>query len=277
MASTKKSAATVDSHAKAYALLKERLAALPEDETLALNADLELAATAGLVLVDRGRVDGRAELFGLLEGKLMEPDILAKLERTCEAALHIVVESAREEAAQTGVKVDPVTVDQATETKKRMLKCTSYILEGNEDAEREIADIRRGTGYLDTARDLVRLAALYGVHGKVLSKDPKNYVATDHDDALRLAKSIRDQYRAAQSSSAPFVALQPKVFTEVARLYNEVRAAAVFIFRNRPSVLAEFEALRTAMATVKGRSGSSSKDSEGASPAPEKPAPGGND
>lgn len=65
MASTKKSAATVDSHAKAYALLKDRLAALPEDETLALNADLELAATAGLVLVDRGRVDGRAELFGL--------------------------------------------------------------------------------------------------------------------------------------------------------------------------------------------------------------------
>ncbi|MFO0641694.1 MAG: hypothetical protein U0183_20890 [Polyangiaceae bacterium] len=61
------------------------------------------------------------------------------------------------------------------------------------------------------------------------------------------------------------------------RLYNEVRAAAAFIFRNRPSALAEFEALRTAMATVKGRSGSSSKESEGASPEPAKPVPGGED
>jgi len=277
MASSKKSAANVDSHVKSFALLKERLASLPEDETVAMNADLELAATAGLVLVDRARADGRAELFALLEGKLMEADILAKLERTCEAALHIVVESAREEAAQTGVKVDPVTVDRANEVKRRMLKCASYILEGNEEAEREITDIRRGTGYLDTSRDLVRLAGLYDVHLKALSKDPKNYVATDHDEALRLAKSIRDQYRASQSSAGTFIALQPKVFTEVGRLYNEVRAAAAFIFRNRPSALAEFEALRTAMATVKGRSGSSSKESEGGSPEPAKPLPGGED
>jgi hypothetical protein len=49
MASSKKSAANVDSHVKSFALLKERLASLPEDETVAMNADLELAATAGLV------------------------------------------------------------------------------------------------------------------------------------------------------------------------------------------------------------------------------------
>lgn len=277
MASSKKHADKGDSHAKSFSLLKDQIAALPEDETIALNADLELAATAGLVLVDRGRAEGRAELFGLLEGKLMEVNVLAKLERVCEAALYIVVESAREEAAHTGAKVDPVTVDRASAVKKRMLKCAAYILEGNEDAEREIADIRRGTGYLDTARDLVRLAALYTVHLKALSRDPKNYVGTDHDEALQLAKSIRDQYRASQSSTSAFSALQPKVFTEVARLYNEVRAAATFIFRNRPSVLAEFEALRTAMATVKGKSSGAGKEGDGESPEPAKPVPGGGD
>jgi hypothetical protein len=50
MASSKKSAANVDSHVKSFALLKERLASLPEDETVAMNADLELAATAGSCL-----------------------------------------------------------------------------------------------------------------------------------------------------------------------------------------------------------------------------------
>ena len=42
-----------------------------------------------------------------------------------------------------------------------------------------------------------------------------------------------------------------------------MRAAAEFIFRDKEDVKAEFEALRTAMASIKGRSGGGSSDDSG--------------
>jgi hypothetical protein len=229
-----------------------------------LNADLDLAATAGLVLVDRARKDDRLELFAGLAPKYIEKDLVAALEIACEAAQHVVVESVKEEAVATRVKVDVAVIARGNDVRKRMLKCLSYNLEGNEAAEKELADIRRGTGYLDHARDLVRLAAMYKAHAALLVSDKKNYVAADHNDAIALAEQIRDQYRASQSSANVFVGLRAKAFSEIQRLYNEVRAAAEFIFRGKSDVLAEFEALRTAMAAVKGRSGGGAgEDDEG--------------
>ena len=259
--------------ADAFEKVRGQWVTLSASELVTLNADLDLAATAGLVLVDRARKPGRAERFAGLEGDYVEKNLVANLALVCEAAQHVVVESVREEAVATGVKVDASVVDRATELKTRMLKCVAYSLEGNEPAEKEIADIRRGTGYLDQSRDLTRLSALYKTHHTVLVDDKRNYRATDHDDAIDVAQQIRDQYRAAQSTENVFVSFRPKAFTEIQRLYNEVRDTALFIFRAQPEVKAEFEALRTAMARVKGRSGGSGVE-EGESP--DEPAEEGN-
>lgn len=241
--------------AASFETLKGKWVALSSAEVGTLNVDLDLASTAGLVLVDRARKEGRLVLFDGLAPTYVEKNLVALLEQACEAAQHVVVESSREEAVVTGVKVDAVVLDRANELKKRMLKCVTYSLEGNDDAEKEIADIRRGTGYLDLARDLVRLAALYQLHRGVVVDDKRNYRAEDHDTAIDLAQQVRDQYRASQSAENVFVALRPKAFSEVQRLYNEVRDAAHFVWRHQADVKAEFEALRTAMASVKGRSG----------------------
>lgn len=262
MASKKRSDEKVAASAAAFEKVRGKWTALTSEEVGTLNADLDLAATAGLVLVDRARKDGRLELFAGLAPKYIEKDLVAALEIACEAAQHVVVESVKEEAVATRVKVDVAVVARGNEVRKRMLKCLAYNLEGNEAAEKELADIRRGTGYLDHARDLVRLAAMYKAHAELLVSDKKNYVAADHNDAIALAEQIRDQYRASQSSGNVFVGLRAKAFSEIQRLYNEVRAAAEFIFRGKPDVLAEFEALRTAMAAVKGRSGGGGGDEE---------------
>lgn len=269
MAAKKKEAAreTTPNGAAAFDKLKGRWLTLTSLEVVTLNADLDLAATAGLVLVDRARKPGRLELFEGLAPKYIEKGLVEHLELACEAAQHVVVESVKEEAVVTGFKVEALVVDRATLVRRRMLKCASYNLEGNEPAEKEIADIRLGSGYLDQARDLSRLAAMYGAHHAVLSTDKKNYVATDAAEAVELAQKIRDQYRASQSTENLYVAMRPKAFTEIQRLYNEVRATAEFIFRDKEDVKAEFEALRTAMASIKGRSGGgSSEDSEGETP-----------
>jgi hypothetical protein len=264
MAAKKKQPAEVTAaSATAFDKLQARWTALTSSDVVTLNVDLDLAATAGLVLVDRARKPGRLELFEGLAPRYVEKDLIAHLEMACEAAQHVVVESVKEEAVVTGVKVDAAIVDRGNVLRRRMLKCLAYNLEGNEPAEKEIADIRRGVGYLDQSRDLSRVSAMYKVHRAVLVDDKKNYVETDQAEALVVSQQIRDQYRASQSTENLYVALRPKAFTEVQRLYNEVREAALFIFRAQDEVKAEFEALRTAMATVKGRSGSGASGSEG--------------
>ena len=272
----------VAASAAAFEKVRGKWVELTSSEVTTLNVDLDLAATAGLVSVDRARKEGRLALFDGLAPTYIEKDLIANLELACMAAQHVVVESVKEEAVVTRVKVDVATVNAGDELRKRMNKCLAYNLEGNEDAEKELADIRRGKGYLDHARDLTRLAAMYKTHGELLVDDKKNYVAGDHDKALTIAQEIRDQHRASQSTESVYVAFRPKAFTEVQRLYNEVRDVAHFIFRARPDVKAEFAALRTAMATVKGRSGGSAEgdedgEDEGTGGGAAPPVGGGND
>ena len=275
MAAKKKQPAEITAaSATAFDKLHGKWATLTSADLVTLNVDLDLAATAGLVLVDRARKPGRLELFDGLAPKYVEKDLVAHLELACEAAQHVVVESVKEEAVVTGVKVDAAIVDRGNVLRRRMLKCLAYNLEGNEPAEKEIADIRRGIGYLDQSRDLSRLSAMYKVHRAVIADDKKNYVETDQAEALVVSQQIRDQYRASQSTENLFVALRPKAFTEVQRLYNEVRDAAHFIFRAQEDVKAEFEALRTAMAAVKGRTGSGSGSEDVGGDGEETPAGG---
>jgi len=115
---------------------------------------------------------------------------------------------------------------------------------------RELADIRLGAGYLDLANDLSRLATLYATHRSELAADQRHYETRDAERAASFAKKIRDEYRAAASRSGEYTELRPRAFSELSRLYNEVRAAAEFLFRNEPAVLDEFPPLRAAAAAL---------------------------
>ncbi len=65
-----------------------------------------------------------------------------------------------------------------------------YHLDDHSTDSAEVADIRSGTGYLDLALDLSRLAKLYQKHQNIIKKDPKNYVASDIDDARKYSSEI---------------------------------------------------------------------------------------
>lgn len=226
--------------------VRSTLSALPAAALTQPNMDLQSAAMAALVLVDRARHGERPARFALLPAALFAASTVDDLEHMANAALHVDVEALREGAANTNVKVDVAIVQQASELRDRMLKTAEYNLGHKETVTRELADIRTRTGYLDLANDCARLAALYAAHESDLAIDRRFYDAADADLATSLAGAIRGEYRAAATRSGQYAELRPRVFTELVRLYNEVRAAAHFLFRAEPNVIDEFPALRAA-------------------------------
>lgn len=226
--------------------VRSTLSAIPADAITQPNMDLQSAAMAALVLVDRARHGERSARFALLPAALFSASTVDDLEHMANAALHVEVEALRETAANTNVKVDAAIMQQATELRDRMVKTAEYNLGHKDSVARELADIRLGTGYLDLANDCARLAALYTAHQSDLAIDKRFYDAADAALAASLAGTIRGEFRAAASRAGQYGELRPRVYTELVRLYNEVRAAAHFLFRAEPNVLDEFPPLRAA-------------------------------
>ena len=268
MAAKKRDDATTNE--KAYNDIRDTVAAVPEEKIAGLNIDLSQAAMAGLVLVDRAQEGGIAEKIAKLAPEFIEVDLIAKLETVCLGAQHIVDRAATEEATTQTVKVDAVVFDRATSVKNRMIKCLSYMMEGTKSVEDEIADIKLGTGYMDLAQDLTRLANLYVNHGKVVSKDPKNYRDTDLAQARADADEVRTQYRASKTQAAEWDRLRPRAYVEIVRLYTELREAVHFAYRQHSSVKDQFETLRTAVGIVNKKAKPSDKMGE---PKPEEKKP----
>ncbi len=248
MAAKKRDDATTNE--KAFNDVRATIAAVPDEKIVGLNIDLSQAAMAGLVLVDRAREDGRAERIDKLAPEFIEVDLVDKLETVCLGAQFIVDNAATEEATAVTVMVDPAVFERATQVKARMIKCILYNMEGTQSVEDEVADIKLGTGYMDLAQDLTRLAVLYAKHVKTLSKDPKNYRDTDLAQARADANEVRAQYRASKTKAADWDRLRPKAYVEIQRLYNEVRDAIRYAYRHQPDVTDQFEALRTAVGIV---------------------------
>jgi len=226
--------------------VRSSLMALSPQALAQPNVDLQSAAMAALVLVDHAKHPDRHPRFALFPNALFAKSTIDDLEDMANAALYVELESSREETATTGVKVDVAVVQQATEVRERMLKTADYNLGHLESVARELAGIRLGSGYLDLANDCARLAVLYTTHKSELASDRRYYQAADAELAASLANKIRADYRAAASRSGHHAELRPRVFTELVRLYNEVRAAAQFLFRAEPAVLDEFPPLRLA-------------------------------
>ena len=234
-----------DVNEKAFLEVSSLIAAVPEEKTGATNIDLGDAANAGLVLVDRARKGDRETVIAKLAPAFIEVGLVAKLEKVCRACLYIADHGATENATAETTMVDVVVADKATATKRRMIKTLEYVLESSTSVMQEIASIKLGTGYLDLASDLVRLAKQYELHEKALSADTINYRASDLGEARKLAEEVRRQHRASKSRDSELSALRPKAMYLVSFLFDELKDAGRFAFRHQPSALDDFEPMRT--------------------------------
>ena len=235
--------------------VKGILLAIPAEKLVNVNADIEDAANAALNLVDAMRKDDRLAPFKGISEETLERGLDQKLEDVALASQYITREATKEGAGTSTVKVDVVVVEKATVVRKRMLKVAKHNLDDIPSVAREIADIELGSGYMDLANDLIRLIALYLKYAKELANDRKHYEKDDIKQAETCVVAIKSEFRASGSRESTFADLKPRAFTELTRVYNELRSAGRFVHRHRAEILDELPALRAAMGILGKRKG----------------------
>jgi hypothetical protein len=191
----------------------------------------------------------RAIIFGASTGRMVQqPEVLARFAslpagefdiqhalRLEPAALATWYASLmlRSASVTVGVKIPEHVMAKATAIKHLMLKVLEYNLGHDANLIAELADIREGTGYVDLASDLVRLATLYQAHAADLATDVRHYQADDAETAGRTAQAIHQVLGDGRDTSARYWSnYLPRAWSLLVTTYEEVSAAGRWLFRH---------------------------------------------
>lgn len=85
--------------------------------------------------------------------------------------------------------------------KTRMLECTEYLFKRHGMLSREVASIRAGTGYRDTASDLLRFVEIYEDKKSTLEEPLLDYRDTDAAGAIVFLSRAGGDIRVADTMS----------------------------------------------------------------------------
>lgn len=233
---------------QAFAGLKDRLLAMPESAVLAPNADPGVTGVVAFALLSAAREPGRSETFLRIPADMFPPDTLGLLNGAAWTLwfLQSRVQSLTATAQASRVSVE--VLDNATKTRGRMIKVLDYHLSDNALMQAELADIRSGQGFQDLASDLTRLAAHYTAHKTTIQIDAKHYDPADETLARGIANEIYVSLQPADQHAV--VDLRNRAWTLVLETYNTIKAAADFIYRAQPRVLAQFPAMRPTVLAI---------------------------
>jgi hypothetical protein len=218
---------------KAYEAMSPRMAALGKDDLALVNIDGQEAVIIALTVsrfLDEPETRAR---FALLNAKTFDPAHLGDLATIALTLSHAYVELQAARAQTTEAKLPITLVDKATAVKTRMLECTEYLFKRHGTLAKEVASIRAGTGYRDTASDLLRLAKIYAEKKSTVEKDPLNYRDTDEADARTYAQEILTELGKAQSAEEQRCgAAMARAWTLLRETYGEVQWAGQFLYRH---------------------------------------------
>jgi hypothetical protein len=230
------------------------LRAIAAADLTVVNADAQDAAVAALALVDIARDPARLARLKALPATIFAADTLEQLEDTAWALWFTQTKLQSESVQQTGVKVDVATYEASGQQLARMLKVLEYHVGHIPEVAAELADIRSGVGYQDRASDLVRTASLVEKHASELAADTRYYEANDATVARQYAETIIGAMRVAMGkTAAEWSDLRQRAWFRLNFLYNEVLAAAGFVFRAEPEQRGLFVPLRQVLVPFKKR------------------------
>ena len=243
----------------------QRLLALPTSAVSQPRNDVRLAASFVLAeIVPRVTAAALSKRLQSLPSAEFDFSAVADLKPGALACMASQAQLAASSAQAVTVRLPADLLDEATALKVRMLKVCAYQFADDARLGPEIADIRAGTGYLDLAEDLLRLAALYQTEATTLALDGRYYDRKDGARASVLSERITGELRHAPTANiARDLTWRAYAFLEAR--YEEVASACRFLERNSDGE-EHFPSLRAA--TGQGRKRSRTQDAPGTAPGP---------
>ena len=214
----------------AQARLQDRLdAAQPRDLRGLDPQGLVMGLAALIKSISADEADRLRTLDGVLGFAFERVQVL----QDCALVLwHTLNARAALQPNKTQHRVAPKTIDAAEALRKRMLRLLAYHLDDSPKVERRLAEIRAGRGHVDTARDLQKLADLYGEFTAAIEGDARRYNANDATEAHRLAAEILGERTDGDADDE--IRLndrQRRINAVLAESHAEVVAAARFALR----------------------------------------------
>jgi hypothetical protein len=202
-------------------------------ETRRGNVNLQRAAIAAAATGGRVRAPEMRARFAELPGSVFDIGHVDRLEPAALALWHAVVESKRAAVGASGGFIDPALAEVAAALKSRMFQVIEYHLGDVREVRNELDAIRDGTGYIDQATDLSRLARLYDEYGLALAGDTRHYRAEDGPQADQVSRAIvRELGEGQHDNAAIWSDYVSRAWTLLADTYDEVSAAGRFVFRH---------------------------------------------
>ena len=242
MATKKKVAAKVGNQEKAaFEKVEARARALPDDKVRFVRLDPHAAASVALKACAFARTPKARATFGLVSKELFDP---AVIDDAAALGLAMTYARARQNAmkvASRAKKLPDALKASATELKARMMLLTEFMFHDMPEQAKEVALIKKGTGYLDLAQDLQRLGLLYETHEELLSTDRRVYRATDAEEARRLAEQILRGFDGPKNDD--WADITARLWTLFDDAYAEIRRVAEFVFKNDAASLAKIPSL----------------------------------
>jgi hypothetical protein len=215
----------------AFQAIQPSLATLADDELQPLNVDMTAAAIGAIGVADRAREPSLLARFQGLPPGEFDATQIDRLSELGWAALHTVTLSSQVNG-RGRTKLPADLVERAVTLETRMQTCCEYHLGDHPEAGAEVARLRPGNGYRDVAGDLLGYAVLYHTYQDMLSRDTKNYLATDPDDAVSTAEQMYTLLGESATIQAEVSSVDAqRVWTLLRRTYEDVAGTGRWLLR----------------------------------------------
>ncbi|WP_437739437.1 hypothetical protein WMF39_27310 [Sorangium sp. So ce1504] len=229
---------------KALEALAPALDRLSEPELITVRIDVEAATYAALGVVGFvSSPDVRAR-FARLPREEFDVTHVDELELACFAVLHALAEARAAGALETEARLPIALVTEGLEVEARMQALCEYQLADDPAIKPELDRLRPGTGHRDLANDLLGYARIYELRADVVKADPKHYRADDAARARELAGAMIQKLSTAMTPRArQAFDRYVRVWTLLCLRYEEVRAAALWLWRKNSRIQERFPSL----------------------------------
>lgn len=134
-------------------------------------------------------------------------------------------------------------LEECRTLREHLMAAGAYVFRDDDKVLEVLTDIRRGTGFLDLADDLKRIAELFTAHWPRV-EGRCEVTHADVQRAAKLADTLLETIASPlQRQLSTWADLRLRAWTRLSRAYTEIRDAAGYLHRKAPDKLAAYPSL----------------------------------